>query len=483
MRTRHAFNTRRGNWLAHCRLWPLALLMAVTAWGFGAPEASAQEALPCAPRTTCFTVDEAGRPDPDGSHIAQCTGRYPDYIVERSLFPPNYDGPWFDLAQNYPSKLPEKDKHRWLKIDFWKDMEETNDYLYALRDYALDGNMEVDFRVQENWPRRWYAMPYLNYGEGRREFVRGMTEERPLSGPALGLQRGVTARNFAIAYYNAPGGQVLGQVWRDPYAPKLAASRFPVGTMMFRLLFSTAKPGDFAGEDILAGAPSWQIAVADEEGKLEGGQLTEVRLIQMDVAARDERAGKTGWMFGSLAYDASAPDRRPWKRLRPVGLTWGNDPGVAPGGTLEETLISDQIPAYASRQLGWGGRLDGPVNNPASSLMSRQATAQYPVAAAISPPASCTNQEKLHWFRNLSSEEAFGFVPRDACMPKEPPVELTRLGYSIQMMAAVNNLLGHRVANPCSPFVGLSTMAGMEGTKNDKDQAVPEIARGSLIYR
>ncbi len=482
MRTRHALDTRCGGWLAR-RLWPLALLLAGAAWAPGLPAASAQEALPCAPRTTCFTVDESGRPDPEGSHIAQCTGRFPDYIVERSLMPPGYDGPWFALAQNYPSKLPEKDEHRWLKIDFWKDMDRANDYLYALRDYALDGNIRTDFRVRENWPRRWYAMPYLNFGEGRREFVRGMTEERPLTGPAIGLQRGLTVRNFSTAFYNAPGGQVLGQVWREPNVPDLAASRFPVGTMMFRLLFSTAKPGDFLERDVLAGAPSWQIAVADRNGNLEGGQLTEVRLIQMDVAARDERAGKTGWMFGSLAYDATAPDENPWKRLRPVGLTWGNDPGVAPGGPLEETVISDQIPAYAAGQLGWGGRLDGPVNNPASSLMSRQATAQYPVAAAMSPPASCTNQEKLHWFRNLSSEDAFGFVPRGACTPEEPPVELTGLDYSVQMMAAVNNLLGHRVANPCNPFVGLAAISQKKGANDDKDQAVPEIARGGLIYR
>ena len=109
------------------------------------------------------------------------------------------------------------------------------------------------------------------------------------------------------------------------------------------------------------------------------------------------------------------------------------------------------------------------------------------ILAALALPlvASCTNPEKLHWFRNLAPEESFGFVPREACTPEESPVELTGLDYSLQMMAAVNNVLGHRVANPCSPFVGTAAL-GVKQQQAGSEAAsleVPHIARGGLIYR
>ena len=49
-----------------------------------------------------------------------------------------------------------------------------------------------------------------------------------------------------------------------------------------------------------------------------------VRLLQMDVAARDPRATETGWVFGTFAFDAAAPGASGWEKMVPVGLMSGD---------------------------------------------------------------------------------------------------------------------------------------------------------------
>ena len=54
---------------------------------------------------------------------------------------------------------------------------------------------------------------------------------------------------------------------------------------------------------------------------------------------------------------------------------WGNDPQITPadvasGTPLAETIISKNIPAISKNWLGWAGRLNGPVDNSASSCLS-----------------------------------------------------------------------------------------------------------------
>ena len=73
------------------------------------------------------------------------------------------------------------------------------------------------------------------------------------------------------------------------------------------------------------------------------GPLT-VRLIQMDIAVKDDRAGATGWNFADVRV---RPDRRrtsPRVKMVPVGLMWGNDPNGKP---LVESWINRSAPAYA----------------------------------------------------------------------------------------------------------------------------------------
>jgi hypothetical protein len=416
----------------------------------GQPLDDAPSALPCAPGTECLRVDRDGTANPDGTSIAQCSGAFPDYIVPATLFPAGYAGPWFELAQDFPDELPAEDAP-WASIDFEAGVEQAEEYLFALRDYAYEGNLAVDFRVQENAVRPWFTVPYMNYGPGRRELVRGLTRERPLQAPELGIKPDVTVNNYAIGFYNAAGGFTTGQVWADPHVPDLAKSEFPSGAMVFKILFSDAVPEDFEDPSsyLLEGSPEWEIATG-------GGQLTTVRLLQMDVAVRDDRAPESGWVFGTLAFDREAPDQDPWLRMRPVGLQWGNAPGYTltdqqNGVLLPENIISDLAPAYAAGHLGWAGRLNGPVDNPISACMSCHGTAQYPVDAALGPFSSAcnTDEKRLRWFRNLPAGTPFGVVDGSTCEPGAADPPPAGLDFSLQIQVSVQSILQFGDTNPC----------------------------------
>jgi hypothetical protein len=354
-------------------------------------------------------------------------------------------GPWFKLSQNYPSSAPSGDAP-WLNIDFRDGIKGANEYLYALRDYSFDGMIDVDFRPQDNKVRPWFHMPLMNFGAGRREPMHGVTAERSVIGPELSVKPGVTIHNYAVGFYNAAGGFAIGQVWKTG-APDLTKSRFAQGAMTFKILFSDATANDFSGPDVLAGAPQWSIATP-------AGTKT-IRLMQMDVAAVDSRSA-TGWVFGTLAFDLNASDTSPWRRMRPVGLSWGNDPGFTPadqqaGKKLTETTISDQAPAYAAAHLGWAGRTNGPVDNPISGCLSCHGTAEYPVVADLAPfNANCnTDAKKLYWFRNFLGDQAFGAVDA-TCTPTNANPAPAALDFSLQMKVAVQSVLQFKDINSCA---------------------------------
>jgi hypothetical protein len=400
-------------------------------------------------------VDDKGRENPQGTYLAQCSGTFPDYIVPATLFPAAYAGPWFSLAQDFPKEPPPAEDLPWKKIDFQKSKKEADAYLYALRDYSFDGMIEADFEPGKNAKRRWYHASLMNFHNGR-ELVHGVTEERPLTYPELGIEQGRKVHNYAVGFYNDIGAYTFGQVFARPNDPDIEKARFAEGTMVFKILFSAATPDDFESPDdyLLEGAPAWQIATQDDPKAK--GKLTTVRLLQMDVAVRDDRAQPSGWVFGTFAIDRQATDQPTWKRLRPVGLMWSNDPGYTPADQkrkpLRESIVSDQIPSYAKEHLGWAGRVNGPVDNPASACMSCHQTAQVPAAAGLLPPDTCdTDQKKLHWFRNLRSGEAFGAVNKATCQPSPDP-KTASLDFSLQLAAAVQSLgpsFGN--VNPCTP--------------------------------
>ncbi|MCG8460046.1 MAG: hypothetical protein MI919_27505 [Holophagales bacterium] len=417
----------------------------------GAAPGPRDDGLPCAPGTRCVRVDRDGSPNPEGDNVAQCSGTFPDYVTAASMFPAGYGGPWFVGAFDFPQEKPSDADLPWTEIDFTAGVEGADAYLMALRDYSYEGNLEVGFRVQANPVRPWYVIPYMNFGNGRRDPIHGVTKERTVRGPELGVREGAEIENYGIGFYNDLGGFGVGRVWAHPLKPDLSATRFENGTMVFKILFTDAVPEDFEDPSAypLEGAPEWQIATGD-------GELTTVRLLQMDVAARDPRAQPSEWVFGTFAYDRDAPDENPWRRMRPVGLSWGNAPGYTPadqaaGTPLPENTVSPQAPAYAAAHLGWAGRVNGPVDNPISSCHSCHGVAQFPVDAAMAPfLRSCDSDDKrLHWFRNLPSGQSFGAVDRDTCLPETVDPPPTDLDFSMQIKVSLQSILQFRNDNPC----------------------------------
>jgi hypothetical protein len=112
------------------------------------------------------------------------------------------------------------------------------------------------------------------------------------------------------------------------------------GSFVFKLLYSAAPPDAFP-TDILAGSLEARV-IPDANGT-----PVTVRLLQIDIAVKDDRAGPTGWYFATYAYDTAVAGSSPWRRMVPVGLTWGNDPNGPP-------LVESWINPNARRQSGVG---------------------------------------------------------------------------------------------------------------------------------
>lgn len=110
---------------------------------------------------------------------------------------------------------------------------------------------------------------------------------------------------------------------------------------------------------------------------------------------------------------------------------WGNDPGRTPtsAGALTESIILNRTIGDATLKLGWAGRLNGPVDNPASACISCHGTAQHPFVSGVVPTG--TDTAKLRWFRNLPSG-----TPFDAGG--------TSLDYSLQLATGIRNFFSDR---------------------------------------
>lgn len=415
----------------------------------------------CAPGARCIKVSSMGRPQAGGTSVAQCRGKFADFIVPQASIPAGYQGPWFtpSLVEKANTGVPNA-KRPWTSVDPRLEAERL-EYLLTLRNYAfaslpahgftpsmtsdsdyLDPGAAAPSASLRN--QAWYPAPRMLFGPaagafGVREASRGMTLERTVQPPEMGSVNAF--KNYAVSFYDARGGRTFAPVWSTAIAgvdsPKLDKTTFSEGAFVFKVLFSAAKPTDFP-QDILAG--SLAVDILPRDG---GGTPASVRLLQVDIAVKDKRAGPTGWYFATYAYDASAAGSSPWRKMVPVGLMWGNDPDVTgPGvGTLDESWINPAAPQYARDHLGVAGRLNGPVDNPSSACMSCHSTAQAPNVAALIPPASgACGSKAMEWFRDLPGNQAFGrfAVVNGACATSLPAsVNLVAAEYSLQLGSTV----------------------------------------------
>ncbi len=356
------------------------------------------------------------------------SGAFPD---SRDKPLPNWSGPVFQLSQDFPTSEPKTEVYPWRKIDFktqWKE------YMKSVLDYCLEGNIEADWVLQSNKVRGWYHAPWLHWGRNGREFIHGLTYEREARPGELAQTQTSIFQNWAVGMYNAPGGYVIGEVWKDPDNPNIKAAKFPDGTVGIKLLFTQASVDQVP---YLKGAKEWDAYIYQNTTIPPDAQgprtVVSLRLLQVDIAVRDSRADETtGWVFGTFTYNGEMEGKTPYDRLVPVGLMWGNDPNVIvamvrDGAILRETRInfSSDLPF---QHLGWAGRLNGPVDNPISSCLSCHSSAQWPAADPTVPPktAKPDSAEWMRWFRNIPSDQPF-------------TVGSLSLGYSLQLAVGIQN--------------------------------------------
>lgn len=437
-----------------------------------------------------------------GTFTAQCSGDFPDWIssnpptgTDVNAQEPGTQQP-FQLAQAYPlgqailgtdangqtiidhfdPPLADQDAP-WRAFTDLSNATQRDSYLAALKAYIVAGMSDpgVEFDAAKNdnilsGRRWWFHVPMMTAaGPRRREPYHGVTAERALrpNEQTHWLTSGGNVDAVAIGYYNYLGAYTIGQVFKsyDLSQTDPSKGKFIDGTLVFKLLFAQYVPSRIKSPDPLAHAPAWFV----QDPSSPTSPLKEVRLLQVDVAVKDDHfSSTTGWVFATYAYDESLTASEPnaWRRLTPIGIQWGNDPTVTsvPPTTLNETWINPSMPAAFKDHLGRGGRLIGPVDNPVSACLSCHSTAEVDMAqagnaipflgAAAIPPSPCPGDE-MKWFRNLPSgpggSVAFGRAV-SSCPVDVSTTGLTSLDYSLQLQEGVQSVFGYNNGNPCFDF-------------------------------
>jgi hypothetical protein len=330
--------------------------------------------------------------------------------------PPGWKGKVFKLRTDYPRNHVMPTGEKFLKIDFRKNPEA---YMNAVLDYCLEGNISTDFDVFKNKQRNWYHVPWLHWGPAGREFINGFTVELPAPPGKLGPNQKKTAQNISIGFYNDVAAYTIGQVWGST-TPNIRSIKFDEGAVTFKTLHVTATADELP---FLKGSPTYLAYIpVNPGGFTDEGEFVPpsadrmygyLRLFQIDIGVRDKRADDgTGWVFGTFVYDGTRPGNNPWKKLVPVGLHWGNSPGVTPtnGKPLTQQWINPNMQLFAWRQhpgMGYAGRMNGPLDNPESACLSCHGTGQMLKAAPLVPLPNVSAAARMKYFDNVKAGKKF----------------------------------------------------------------------------
>jgi hypothetical protein len=342
----------------------------------------------------------------------RCNTPTTPFCNSQVALPQGWTGVRFALSQNYPRSIP-NDRKPWLAVDPKREPER---YARTVLDYFYEGNLrasiEQSFDPAQNKVRGWYGAPWLDFGITGREPIHGLTKERVSLAGELHPNQTEPWDNYATGFYNAAGGYMLGRVWANHGKPNAAMARAPEGTVAAKLLFTTAPVSQVP---YLEGSPTWKAFVYTDDNNpnlpspTDKRAVQDVRLLQIDIAVKDSRANSTtGWFFGTFIYGGGLTGKpgSGWRHVEPVGLMWGNDPGYSGVGELKETRLN---PAVTMPHWGYQKRLNGPVDNPASSCLSCHSTAQAPESSntlvnnLIPPPGADVSK----WFTNIPSGTPF----------------------------------------------------------------------------
>jgi hypothetical protein len=378
------------------------------------------------------------------------------FANNNGLIPPGYNGPHFVLSRNYPKVAPPKPDpvwNRYLNGQQFPNPATVEPYMMALRDYAFKALVPVDFRPENikmgpTGEGGWYGSPWLGRAYATcqmgdrmavpwpgQDYIRGTYFGTPLMAGTLPGQT-CDYNNYETVFYNDVAGHWLGRVWRGGQL-RPTDFQFPEGSVIVKLVFTTAP-----NTGVLENSPQWQIYVtppcqttpcvpsAQQPCPCNPvpcparPQMTAVTLIQMDIVLKDTaHAPQTGWMFTTYVYN---PNFNPtgsnspyggFDHMMPLGLMWGNDPGIMPGNPLKETVINGNpnMPSWFTTNLGWGGRLSGPIDGAkgTGSCLGCHSSAEYtlnpkqPLEAfsRMMPPEGTPDDKKGPWFRNLRGDE------------------------------------------------------------------------------
>lgn len=388
------------------RFWAILLLLPLFLAGACTPAVEDEE-MTEAPEAETESDLEGGQVE-DASELA-----YADTV---SGPPPGWEGPVFELSHDYPTTDPGEcppSTCGWLAVDVDFDSTEPQqwegawvEYMDAIFEYVKEGQTlsPEGWNADVGGETRWFHIPWMAYDpKVGREFVHGFTNERTAylsdfeggdtGGAGRNLDFGIHAlpmagggsteqgfETWAVGFYNPWGGYAVGGSWGTNGLPVMAGDPsqaaglpFPEGTVVAKILFTTATPADVP---YLEGSPEWQ---ADRHVTVGGcdRQVQPVRLVQMDVAVVDERA-PTRWVYGTFGYNGTIDSPDVWERLSPLGLQWGNDHGSWPA---VERDVSEPIhqsvlaPVDIYEHFGCGPdennrRLAGPVDNKMSACMA-----------------------------------------------------------------------------------------------------------------
>ena len=309
-------------------------------------------------------------------------------------------------------------------------------YVDALKEF-LRPSLEAMIDTPDDWnPNRtgWYSMPWTAEISGTdatsgREAILGSFSGQVIEGNSFNARAlaavqsrsllytdlTVDMQNHTVIYYDPVAATMLRKVWANPFKPDASEAFFPEGALVIKAGAVTATPAQWP---IVKDSAVWNVfrppfkSVNGPPPTSTAPVVTPLRLLQFDAIVKDTAVSpKTGWVFITWVYDASAPGKLPWDRLVPLGAMWGNDPQFArepegkdpAGGPLQETWINPKAPSYAIKTLGWGGRLSGPIDVSlrhnvilttgvnlqkgmhASSCLSCHGTSQYPFIANLYP--------------------------------------------------------------------------------------------------
>ncbi|GIT88876.1 hypothetical protein [Roseobacter sp. OBYS 0001] len=401
---------------------------------------------------------------------------------------------------NFPSVAPTpgKDDQPWKEFH---PIDQPELYLDALLSYVMKecGADHIDWNGTKCG---WFHAPWMHE---LREPMRGVTRERSSRLGELHPSQTARTQNWAVGMYNDVGGYAFHQIWgENPAFPKTNDFAFADGTVAVKLLFSTATPEQ---APYLRFAKTWDIH--------NGEEIVTARLIQLDILVKDNRLKDntyvgaqssvsnadgdsaeaeaerlkiieinqdlTGWAMGSYLYNGAietAPrcdhlheddktlvepcEQARWReRLVPIGLQWGNDPGMFDPEINQEKVVqhwlNDQVttmfaagramsghPAY----LGFEGRMNGPVDNYRSTCLACHARAvdfgryeedRLKYVPFVPPDMGKTGEDRnaqlLRFFRNLNSDDPLALNDES----DQPFVTGTQsLDYSLQAADGLN---------------------------------------------